>query len=310
MVKEGQLLMLIDPAPYRAALAVANANLEQAQAAATNAKVTATRNRELAKQSLVSRKDLDDSEALERSSAAAVSAATAQVQTARINLSYANVIAPISGRASQLRVLEGALVGQGEATLLTTIEQVDPIYVYFDQPVSDFEKLQRGQASGRIAISEGHKAEVRVIRADGTEYPQVGTLDFSDSSVNPTTGAVAFRGVVPNPDHQLLPGMYVNVHLTAGVLNNGFEVPQLAVQRDGQGAFVLAVGADGMVAAKRVDVVSSVGVNWVIDNGLDDGDQVIVSGLQMARPGMKVVPKAVEEPAAPGSKPAVPGAGG
>lgn len=294
MVKAGQLLMQIDPAPYRAALNVATANLEQAEAAATNARVTASRNRELVKQSLVSRKDLDDAESLERSSAAAVSAAKAQVETARINLSYANVIAPISGRASQLRVLEGALVGQGEATLLTTIEQVDPIYVYFDQPASDFEKLRRAQAAGQVAIAEGHKAEIRVIRADGSEYPQVGTLDFSDFSVNPTTGAVAFRGVVPNPDHQLLPGMYVTVHLTAGTLNKGFEVPQLAVQRDGQGAFVLVAGADGMVAAKRVDVVSSVGVNWVIDSGLDDGDQVIVSGLQSARPGIKVSAKPVD----------------
>jgi len=219
------------------------------------------------------------------------------------------VTAPISGRASQLRVLEGALVGQGEATLLTTIEQVDPIYVYFDQPASDFEKLQRAQAAGRVTIAEGHKAEVRVLRADGTEYPQVGTLDFSDSSVNPTTGAVAFRGVVPNPDHQLLPGMYVTVRLIAGTLNKGYEVPQLAVQRDAQGAFVLVAGSDGMVAAKRVDVVSSVGVNWVIDSGLDDGDQVIVSGLQMARPGGQVVPKPVAPEAAP-NPPAAPGAGG
>jgi membrane fusion protein, multidrug efflux system len=128
--------------------------------------------------------------------------------------------------------------------------------------------------------------------------------------VNPTTGAVAFRGVVPNPGHQLLPGMYVNVHLTAGILKDGFQVPQLAVQRDGEGAYVLAVGADGMVAAKRVDVVSSVGVNWVIDSGLADGDQVIVSGLQMARPGMKVVPKPVDEATAPGAKPVASGAGG
>jgi membrane fusion protein (multidrug efflux system) len=304
MVKEGQLLLQIDPAPYRAALNAAAANLEQADAAATNSRVTATRNRELAKQSLVSRKDLDDAESQERSTAAAVSAAKAQLEQARINLSYANVTAPISGRAGQLRVLEGALVGQGEATLLTTIEQVDPIYVYFDQPASDFEKLRRAQAAGRVIIAEGHKAELRVIRADGTPYPEMGTLDFSDFSVNPTTGAVAFRGVVPNPDHLLLPGMYVNVNLIAGTLSQGFQVPQLAVQRDGEGAFVLVAGADGTVVAKRVDVVSTVGVNWVIDSGLADGDQVIVSGLQMARPGMKVSSKPVEAapvPAAPGT---------
>ena len=304
MVKEGQLLVQIDPAPYRAALNVASANLEQAEASATNARVTADRNRELAKQKLVSQMQLDDSAALERSTAAQVSAAKAQVETARINLGYANITAPISGRASQLRVLEGALVGQGEATLLTTIEQVDPIYVYFDQPASDFEKLRRAQAAGQVSIAEGNKAEVRVIRADGTEYPLAGTLDFSDFSVNPTTGAVAFRGIVPNPEHLLLPGMYVTVHLTAGMLNKGFEVPQLAVQRDNQGAYVLAVAADGSVAAKRVDVVSSVGVNWVINGGLEDGDQVIVSGLQMAHPGMKVNPKPVDQAAPEGAAPA------
>ncbi len=235
MVKEGQLLVQIDTAPYRAALNAAAANLEQAQASATNAKVTAERNRELAKQSLVSKMQLDDSQALERSSAAQVSAAKAQVETARINLSYANVTAPISGRAGQMRVLEGALVGQGEATLLTTVEQVDPIYVFFDQPASDFERLRRAQAAGQVTIAEGDLAEVRVIRADGSEYPHAGYLSFSDFSVNPTTGAVAFRGVIPNPDRLLLPGMYVNVRLTAGMLKRGFEVPQLAVQRDAPG---------------------------------------------------------------------------
>ena len=306
MVKAGQLLLQIDPAPYRAAYNVAAANLEQAEAEAKNAAVTATRNRELAKQSLVSKREMDDAEAQERSTAAQVSAARAQLETARINLGYANVTAPISGRASQLRVLEGALVGQGEATLLTTIEQVDPIYVYFDQPASDFERLRRAQAAGQVTISEGNKAEVRVIRSDGSEYPHVGTLDFSDFSVNPTTGAVAFRGVLPNPDHLLLPGMYVTVHLVAGVLKSGFEVPQLAVQRDGQGAFIIVAGKDGMVEAKRVEVVSSVGANWVIGSGLADGDQVVVSGLQMARPGMKVNPKPAggEAPPAQAAAPA------
>src|SRR6185295_10232577 len=303
MVKEGQLLMLIDPAPYRAALNVANANLEQAEAAAKNASVTATRNRELVKQSLVSRKDLDDAESLERSTAAAVTAAKAQVETARINLGYANITAPISGRAGQLRVLEGALVGQGEATLLTTIEQVDPMYVYFDQPASDFERLQRAQAAGQVTISEGNKAEVRIIRADGSEYPLPGTLDFSDFSVNASTGSVAFRGVIPNPDRLLLPGMYVTVRLTAGVLINGFEVPQLAVQRDAQGAFVLVVGAENTVVAKRVDVVGTVGVNWAISSGLADNDQLIVSGLQQAFPGGKVSPKPADAAAPPSGVP-------
>ena len=165
---------------------------------------------------------LDDSESLERSTAAQVSAARAQVQTARINLSYATVTAPIAGRAGRMRVLEGALVGQDEATLLTTVEQVDPIFVFFDQPASDFERLQRAQAAG-TSIFEGNLAGLQLVRPDGTFYEEKGTLDFSDYAVNPVTGAVAFRGRIANPERRLLPGMFVNVRLTAGVLNKGFR---------------------------------------------------------------------------------------
>ena len=305
MVKEGDPLVIIDPAPYRAALAQAAATLEQAQAAATNAKVTADRNRELAKENLVSRMQLDDSAALERSTAAQVSAARAQVQTARINLGYATITAPISGRAGQLRVLEGALVGQGEATLLTTIEQVDPIYVFFDQPATDFQRLQRAQAEGAVTLAQGNLAEVRLLRDDGSLYEEKGTLDFSDYSVNPTTGAVAFRGRVANPNRVLLPGMYVKVRLTVGTLNKGFRVPQLAVQRDGQGPFVLVVGGDGMVAQKRVETASVIGSDWVISSGLADGDQVIVDNLQKIGPGMPVKAK----PAQAGGAEAPPASG-
>jgi membrane fusion protein (multidrug efflux system) len=301
MVKEGDPLVLIDTAPYRAALAQANATLEQAEAAATNAKVTANRNRELAQEKLVSRMQLDDAEALERSTAAQVSAARAQVQTARINLGYATITAPIAGRATQMRVLEGALVGQGEATLLTTVEQVDPMFVFFDQPASDFERLQRAQASGAVTLALGNLAEVRLVRADGSLYEEKGTLDFADYSVNPTTGTVAFRGRIANPDRLLLPGMFVKVRLTVGTLNKGFRVPQLAVQRDGQGPFVLVVGADGLVAQKRVELAVNVDNDAVVTSGLADGDQVIVSGLQKVQAGAPA--KAVVVPA-PGTEPA------
>jgi membrane fusion protein, multidrug efflux system len=291
MVKVGDPLVLIDTAPYRAALAQASASLEQAEASATNAKIAANRNRELAKQNLVSRMQLDDAEALERSTAAQVSAARAAVTTARINLSYATITAPISGRAGQMRVLEGALVGQGEATLLTTVEQVDPIFVFFDQPASDFERLMRAQAAGDVTLAQGNLAEVRLLRDDGTLYDEKGTLDFSDYSVNPATGAVAFRGRVANPGRVLLPGMYVKVRLSVGTLKKGFRVPQLAVQRDGQGPFVLVAGADGMVAQKRIVTASAVGSDWVISSGLADGDQVIVDNLQKIGPGMPVKAK-------------------
>jgi membrane fusion protein (multidrug efflux system) len=305
MVKEGEPLVIIDTAPYRAALAQANAQLEQAEASATNAKVTANRNRELVKQSLVSRMQMDDAEALERSTAAQVSAARAQVQTARINLGYATITAPISGRAGQMRVLEGALVGQGEATLITTVEQVDPLFVFFDQPANDFERLQRAQTAGAVKLAQGNLAEIRLKRNDGSLYDEKGTLDFSDYTVNPTTGAVAFRGKIANPNRTLLPGAYVTVRLTAGTLNKGFRVPQLSVQRDGQGPYVLTVGKDGMVAQKRVELVGTVDNDWVISSGIDDGDQVIVSGLQKVQPGAPA--KAAVVPA-PGAAPAEGGA--
>jgi membrane fusion protein (multidrug efflux system) len=300
MVKEGEPLVLIDTAPYRAALAQATAQLEQAEAAATNAKVAANRNRELARQNLVSRMQLDDAEALERSTAAQVSAARAQVQTARINLGYANITAPISGRATQMRVLEGTLVGQGDATLITTVEQIDPMFVFFDQPATDFERLQRAAASGAVTLAQGKLATIRLKRPDGAYYEENGSLDFADYTVNPTTGSVAFRGKVANPDRTLLPGLFVTVEVTVGTLNKGFRVPQLAVLRDGQGPYVLVIGADGMAAQKRVDTVSVVGSDWIISGGLADGDQVIVDHLQMVQPGMPVsAAPAGQAPAAP-----------
>ncbi|HUQ11812.1 MAG TPA: efflux RND transporter periplasmic adaptor subunit [Steroidobacteraceae bacterium] len=309
MVKEGDPLVIIETAPYRAALAQATAQLEQAEASATNAKVAANRNRELAKQGLVSRMQLDDAEAMERSTAAQVSAARAQVQTARINLGYATITAPISGRASQLRVLEGTLVGQGEATLLTTVEQIDPMYVYFDQPATDFERLQRASTSGAVSLAQGNLATVRLKRPDGSLYAETGTLDFSDYSVNPTTGSVAFRGKVSNPDRALLPGLYVTVQLSAGTLNKGFKVPQLAVLRDGQGPYVLVAGADGKAAQKRVETVSVVGNDWIISSGLADGDQVIVDHLQMVQPGMPVAAQPAGAAPPAGGAPPAPGAG-
>jgi membrane fusion protein, multidrug efflux system len=301
LVTEGQPLVIIDTAPYRAALAQATASLEQAEAAATNAKVTADRNRELARQNLVSRMQLDDSQAMERSTAAQVSAARAQVQTARINLGYATITAPIAGRAGQMRVLEGALVGQGEATLITTIEQIDTLYVFFDQPATDFERLQRAAASGAVVLAQGNLATIRLKRPDGTLYEEAGTLDFSDYSVNASTGSVAFRGKVANPKHTLIPGLYVTVQLTAGTLNKGFKVPQLAVLRDGQGPYVLVAGADGMAAQKRVETVAVVGSDWIVASGLADGDKVIIDHLQMVQPGMPVTP---QEGGAPQAAPA------
>ena len=295
-VKEGQPLFQIDPAPLKVALDAALAAAAQAEATATNAHIAANRARELVPNGLVSRSDLDNAEASERSSAAAVQQAKANVESARINLGYARVTAPISGRAGQQAVTEGALVGQGTATLLTTVEQLDPIYVNFDQPAVEVERLRRREASGDIAPVEPHKATVQLTLADGTPYGKSGILDFTDVS-----GAVALRGLMPNPDNQLLPGMYVNVRLTIGTLKHAFLIPQAALLRDAKGPYVLTVGNDSKIAQKRVVTDSTSGQNWIVTSGLSDGDPIVVSGTQNTTPNtlVKAVPYAPADAAPP-----------
>lgn len=292
-VKEGQLLFQIDPAPLKAALDAQLANLAAAKATYTNNHVAAERARSVADKGLLSKTDLDNALAAERTAAAAVQQAQANVETARINLGYASVTAPIAGRAGQQQVTEGALVGQGTATLLTTVDQIDPIYVYFSQAVGELDALRRAQASGHVALDATNKAKVEITLPDGAAYPHSGTLDYSDASVNAPTGSVELRGVLPNPGHQLLPGMYVNVHLTLGEINRAYLIPQAALQRDPGGAYVLTVGTDGKVARKRVVVADAQqDGDFIVTSGLADGEQVIVSGVQRARPGApaKAVP--------------------
>jgi membrane fusion protein (multidrug efflux system) len=307
-VKEGQALFQIDSAPLQAALNGTLAALAQAEATATNAHVNAQRARELISSGLVSRSDLDNSEAVERSSAAAVQQARANVETARINLGYAKVTAPIAGRAGQQAVTEGALVGQGTATLLTTVEQIDPIYVNFDQPAVEVEQLRRAQATGEITLVEHDKARVQLTLPDGTAYGRAGTLDFRDVSVDPSTGAVALRGVIPNADYQLLPGMYVNVRLTIGMAQHAFLVSQAALQRDGTGPYVLVAGPDDKVIQKRVVTQALSGFNWIVTEGLANGDRIIVSGIQSARPGTRVIVASEPAAAQSGTAPSADGA--
>jgi membrane fusion protein, multidrug efflux system len=287
-VREGQSLFQIDPAPLRAALDAALAAEAQAEATAINAHVAAQRARELVPSGLVSRSDLDNAQAAERSTAAAVQQAKANVESARINLGYARVTAPISGRAGQQAVTEGALVGQGTATLLTTVEQLDPIYVNFNQPAVEVEELRREQNTGDISLVEPHKAVVQLTLPDGTPYGRAGTLDFTDVSVDPTTGAVALRGLMPNPDKQLLPGMYVNVRLTVGTLKHAFLIPQAALLRDERGPYVLTVGEDSKVVQKRVAANTTSGQNSIVTGGLSEHDRVIVTGTQSAHPDSPV----------------------
>lgn len=283
MVKKGQLLFRIDPAPLQAVLAASTAALAQAEATNTNAKVAAERARNLAPQGYVSKADLDNALAAERTAAAAVQAAKANVQSARINLSYANVTSPIDGRAGQQQVTEGALVGSGGATLLTTVDQIDPLYVNFTMSVADMERMRRAQSSGNVTLAPTDKTSVAIALPDGTRYPQSGALDFSDTSVNPATGAVNLRAVVPNAQHRLLPGMYVTMEVHLGEQHKVFVVPQQAVQRDTAGAFVFTIDDAGKVVRKDVTTGNMLGGDWVITGGLSAGDRLVMSGMQNLR---------------------------
>lgn len=305
-VKEGQALFQIDPAPLQASLSAAQANLASAQATYANAKVAADRARQLAPQKYVSQSDLDNAQAAERSAAAAVQQAQANVSTARINLGYTSVTAPISGRAGKQQVTEGALVGQTDATLLTTVDQIDPLYVNFSLGVSELEALRRAQSKGGLELTGTGDAKVQVVLSDGTPYDQLGTLDFSDVVADPATGAVSLRASIPNPDQVLLPGMFVTLKATLGERKNAFLIPQDAVLRDATGAYVYVIGADGKVARKNVTAENPGGGNWVVTSGLAANDQVIVSGVQKVQAGApakatpwKPAPAANSQPAAP-----------
>jgi len=287
-VRAGEVLFEIDPKPYQAALDAALAALAQAQATSTNAAVNAKRTRDLLVSGLVSRSDVDNNNATERSSLAQVKQAEANVETARINLGYATVTAPISGRSGQQHVTEGALVGQSEATLLTTVDQIDRLYVNFDRPADEILQLRAAQTRGDVTLFDRDKASLQVILPDGTPYIPQGTLDFDDVTVDPTNAALAFRGVVANPQRRLLPGMFVTVHLTLGTLNRAYLVPQAIVRRDGTGAFVQVAGPDGKVVQKRIQAEAMMGINWLVTGGLDAGDRIIATSIDKVHPGMQV----------------------
>lgn len=307
-VKQGQVLFLIDPAQLQAALGQSQASLAQAQATYANAKASAARARQLLPQKYIARSDYDNALAAERSASAAVQQARAAVQSANINRGYATVRAPIGGRAGKQQVTEGALVGQSEATLLATVDQIDPLYVNFSMSVAERERTR--QAGARDSA-----AQVQVVLPDGTPYEHPGTLDFSADVVDPATGAVSLRARIPNPDKRLLPGTFVTLKTTMGEVDHAFLIPQAAVQRDATSAYVLVVGADGKVARKDVDAGSNPalgaqGSNWIVTKGLDGGEKIIVSGLQKAQVGQPAKPAPWQpDNAKPGATPAAPAGG-
>jgi membrane fusion protein (multidrug efflux system) len=308
-VKKGQLLFQIDPAPLQAALNASLASLAQAQATYTNNRITARRVHELAPKGYVSKSDVDNADAAERTAAAAVQVARANVQSARINRGYANVTSPIDGRAGQQQVTEGALVGSGEATLLTTVEQIDPLYVNFTLGADALEQMQQAQSRGSVTLADPDKTSVQVTLPDGSTYAEKGTLDFSAATVDPSTGSVDLRATIPNPKHSLLPGMYVTLKASLGLQHKVFLVPQAAVQRDTAGAYLMTVGTDGKVVRKDVSTGDMTGGNWVVTDGLKAGDQVIVSGVQKVKAGAPAKASPWQPASASGSSsPDAPGA--
>ncbi len=287
-VKQGQQLFQIDPAPLKATLNLREAELAQARASAENARQTAHRDRKLHAKGLLSPQQLDNALANQRTTAAAVKQAEANVELAKLDLGYAKVTAPISGLAEEAQVTEGALVNQSSGTIMTTVQQIDPLYINFTLPAASAARLRA--ASAGDAADKTPAGTIDLSFRDGTDYPQKGRLDYLGSSVDPNTGNVSIRGIVPNPGQRLLPGMFVNVRVVTGTLGNAFVLPQAAVQRDGKGAYVLTVN-DGKVSQTRVDTHQLEGSDWVVTGDLKDGTQVIVSGVQKTHPGGTVKPQ-------------------
>jgi membrane fusion protein (multidrug efflux system) len=279
-VKAGQALFQIDASTYKAALDSALAAQAKAEANLAQATALAERYQPLQAAKAISPQEFLNAQVAQRQAQADVASSKAAVQTARINLGYASVTAPISGRIGRALVTEGALVGQGEATQLALIQQVNTLYVNFTQPANEVLKLRRAMDAGTLKKAGAQAASVRVVLEDGTEYPLPGRLLFSDLSVDATSGQVALRAELPNPQGQLLPGMYVRVRIEQAQVDGGVLLPQQAVTRGSQGDSVLVVDAEGKVSPRPVKLGGARGTQWVVLDGLKAGEQVMVDGFQ------------------------------
>jgi membrane fusion protein, multidrug efflux system len=306
-VRAGQQLFRIDPASYAATYSSSQAGLAKAQANLAQTTMLAERYKPLVEANAISKQDYANAVAAQKQAEADVAAARASVQTAGINLGYASVTAPISGRIGRALVTEGALVGQGEATPLALIQQIDPMFVNFTQSATEVLNLRRALDAGRLKRAGGSDAaSVKVLLEDGSVHSRAGRLLFSDLTVDPTSGQVTLRAEVPNPGTVLLPGMYVRVQLEQAKASNAVLLPQQAVTRSSQGDTVMIVGSDGKVSPRPIKVGGEQGGQWVVLEGLRTGEQVMVDGFQKLQPGATVKPVAWSPrgPAAMGAAPA------
>jgi membrane fusion protein, multidrug efflux system len=308
-VKAGQPLYELDDAIYRAQLNSARATLQKAQATEAAAQLTAARAAEMIKIDAVSAQDNDNAIAALAQSKADVAAAQAAVDSSAVNLGYAHIVSPISGRIGKSGITQGALVTAQQAQALATVQQLDPIYVDVNQSSSEWLQLKQDIDAGRVQAGASG-APTKIVLETGTAYPTEGKLQFSDVTVDPTTGNFLLRVVVANPNALLMPGMYVRAVVGEGTRPQGLLVPQRGVTRDAKGAAIaLVVGADGKVELRELQVSRTVGDQWLVEGGLAEGDRVIVEGLQKVKPGMAV--KAVEaSPAGQGATAAAADASG
>ncbi|MDB5955247.1 efflux RND transporter periplasmic adaptor subunit [Ramlibacter sp.] len=288
-VKVGQPLYLIDPAPYIAALNLATATLQKAQAELLAAAATVERYKLLLPTNAISKLVYDNAVAARDMAAADVATGKATVATAQINLGYTNVLSPITGRSGLSMVTEGAYVQALAATLMTTVQQIDPMYVDLTESSVAGLQLRRDIASGKLKVDGPDQAKVTLFLEDGTEYRLPGRLQFTDISVNMGTGMVTVRAIFPNPKFILLPGMFVRARIEQGIADDAMLVPQTGVTHDPQGkATALVVGADSKVAARTLTLGGTRDNDWIVQGGLNEGDRVIVAGVQKAQPGAVV----------------------
>ncbi len=296
-VKAGQSLYQIDPATYQAAYDSAKADLAQAQANARVAQLTINRYKPLLGTKYISQQDYDTAAATAAQTAAAAQSAAANVETARINLAYTKVTSPISGRIGKSSVTEGALVASAQTTALATVQQLDPMYVDVTQSSEDFLRLRAELESGQLKQNDG-KANVTLLMQNGSAYNQSGTLEFSDVTVDETTGSITLRALFPNPDKRLLPGMFVRARLDEGTNPSALLVPQQGVTRTPTGqATAMVVGADNKVEVRNITAAQAFGDKWLVTEGLKEGDRVITTGIQRAQPGAQVTPQEVSDDA-------------
>ncbi|ANB73861.1 efflux RND transporter periplasmic adaptor subunit [Paraburkholderia phytofirmans] len=301
-VKAGQRLYKIDPAPYIAALNNAKATLAKAQANLATTTAQANRYKVLVAANAVSKQDYDNAVAAEGQAAADVAAGKAAIDTAQINLGYTDVTSPVTGQIGVSQVTPGAYVQASAATLMATVQQLDPVYVDLTQSSLDGLKLRREVQEGRLKTSGPDAAKVSLILEDGRTYSEKGKLQFTDVTVDQSTGSVTVRAIFKNADKVLLPGMFVRARIEEGVNDNALVVPQVGITHDQKGQpTALVVGDDNKVALRQLVTSGTYGSNWVVESGLKAGDRVIVQGTDKVRPGAQVKAVAAQLPATPAS---------